>query len=1014
MHAVTRKFSLLTLLVVGACGQTRADIAFTNVTASAGPFHTGESWGAAWGHFNSDEYPDLLVTNHRSPEGLYRNRGGVDFVDIAASVDVDGVWNSPTNHDTHSASWADFDNDGDQDLVQLTGGTGTKNFFMVNEDGLLYEESDAYSVPSLNSGRMATWFDYQGDGRLDLLLLSRGAGAVMLRQGATSFVDVSAAAGVDCGKVDYGFLSDVKLTDDVTDDGRLELLCAWQTEFPQDVYEIPDFPLPGFPFDDVTAEFTSSFPAVTRSKDVAVGDFNGDLRPDMFVIRGGMRPSQALQAGTNGLEAYMQDPGQQVVTFTSAGDVSFKVDSNDLTAAEIFIGSSGTHPADLNFTLDSADPGVVGIKTHNPDTDKGLYIGFDSAAKKWTVANSSGGLRLLTYLQASSTSSVSNVVMTGLLANDRPTQPNLLMSVPDSIPTDYQETSVASGFGTNMCISAAAGDFDNDMDVDLYLVCRGGVENQPNRLFENLGTGTFREVTGGGGAQGVLGLAVTDEAGLGESVAMADYNVDGFLDLFVTNGLSLQPEGMGGPDQLFRNSGNGNQWIELDLVGTVSNRDAVGARVFATTGAKTQVRWQDGGYHRWTQHHQRLHFGLGSRSLVDLHVEWPSGQVDDFTDVSTSHLYRITEGEASGDGRITLVGGASRTVNVAALSVDEGAGSATVRVTLSEPSDSPITVKYDTSKGTALTPADFGDVTGTLTFAPGDTVKTFAVTIEDDTEIEGSETFNVTLSNPVGAAAGVMNAAVTIKDNDSVACGKPTYNPATTAGLYLWRNCDYTGAGQQWFLRSTGGGSGTNLRYEGSLSSADAFTATPFALEATDVLDTSKVGIAKFTFLLKGSTQDGMDLMLPAGANACLATTLLPTGAKVRVGSTGRVVTAPFDLAGLAACDPPAGPTLRILDASVSESQASVPVTIRLAEAAAVRTTVAYQTSNGTATAGADYRAKTNRAVIAVGQTQVTVPISLLSDTRVEGDETFNITLSSPVNAVIGRATATVTIVDDD
>ena len=70
---------------------------------------------------------------------------------------------------------------------------------------------------------------------------------------------------------------------------------------------------------------------------------------------------------------------------------------------------------------------------------------------------------------------------------------------------------------------------------------------------------------------------------------MADYDRDGYLDLFVTNGRGAYPFNEG-PDQLFRNIGSGNNWLQIDLKGTISNRDGIGARLFATTpDGKTQL-----------------------------------------------------------------------------------------------------------------------------------------------------------------------------------------------------------------------------------------------------------------------------------------------------------------------------------------------------------------------------------------------------------------------------------------
>ena len=90
----------------------------------------------------------------------------------------------------------------------------------------------------------------------------------------------------------------------------------------------------------------------------------------------------------------------------------------------------------------------------------------------------------------------------------------------------------------------------------------------------------------------------------------ADYDRDGFLDLLVTNGHNMRPVYIGGPKQLFHNLGNANSWIEFDLVGTRSNRDGIGAKIYLTSGGVTQYREQNGGYHRWSQNSTRGHVGL--------------------------------------------------------------------------------------------------------------------------------------------------------------------------------------------------------------------------------------------------------------------------------------------------------------------------------------------------------------------------------------------------------------------
>ena len=186
--------------------------------------------------------------------------------------------------------------------------------------------------------------------------------------------------------------------------------------------------------------------------------------------------------------------------------------------------------------------------------------------------------------------------------------------------------------------AAACGDFDNDGDLDLYVVYTGAALNRANRLYENRGGGDFVVVPGAAGAEG-------SQLGVGDGVSVADYDQDGFLDLLVTNGAGIRPLTNDGPLQLFRNrGGNGNHWLQIDLVGSRDTRDAIGAIVRVTTASGTQRRDQTGGMTRATQHHTRLHFGLGSDERVDrIEVTWPDGSQQELRDVLADQILVIEQ-----------------------------------------------------------------------------------------------------------------------------------------------------------------------------------------------------------------------------------------------------------------------------------------------------------------------------------------------------------------------------------
>ena len=158
--------------------------------------------------------------------------------------------------------------------------------------------------------------------------------------------------------------------------------------------------------------------------------------------------------------------------------------------------------------------------------------------------------------------------------------------------------------------------------------------HQKKKLFRNLGNGSFREVAAQAGVDNDLD---------GRGVGIADLDGDGRLDVVETNA--------GQPSLLYRNvTPSPGHWIELQLEGTRSNRDAIGARATVAAGGLKLLREVDGGNGYASQSSRRLHFGLGKGLAPDARVEveirWPSGRVER-VQVPVDRLSRLREGSGA-------------------------------------------------------------------------------------------------------------------------------------------------------------------------------------------------------------------------------------------------------------------------------------------------------------------------------------------------------------------------------
>ncbi len=660
---------LITLLFIFSLLLTASsDIQFEEVSQQAGINRIGESWGNAWVDFDGDGYLDLWANNHRHKPSFYRNNGDGTFTNI-----IDEVWDANPTADTHGVAWADFDNDGDQDMITVSGASGGccnvninhHNHFYVNENGLLIERAVEFGVnyPYLR-GRIPFWFDSNQDGRLDLLLLGdigtdkTGAPvtSAMFEQTIGGFENITTAAGL--------ILTGARIAQytDLTADGSMKLVIGSQA-YPRAIYDISE----GF---FINAMGTFSIPRSNFVQDIAVADFNGDLRLDFFLART-VYTSNVNQIDPWNLKMHIRNnPTEKGVSFKTEGDVHFKIYSEwGPRSPLVIIGAEGRkvtafesgkfqgvtpnlRSATFEVTLSPDDPRVIGLKPHTTPPKYAIHVGYQPDTKRWTLSYKLPAA--ITEVEA--TQPISEIENINFSIADFRQQPasQLLLNQGDRLQ-NANGLRIFNTFENGRCV--AAGDFDNDMDIDLYLVRSIATGNIPNHLYENRGDGAFTQHVDAGGANGSM-------QGQGQSVTVGDYDSDGYLDLFVTNGKGPHPLSEG-PDQLYRNIGGGNNWLQIDLEGTLSNRDGIGARLFATTpDGKTQLRENSGGIHWAQQDQKRIHFGLAQNEKVsELTIHWPSGIIQKLTDVPVNQVLHVVEegvqtlipGDVNADGQVDII-----------------------------------------------------------------------------------------------------------------------------------------------------------------------------------------------------------------------------------------------------------------------------------------------------------------------------------------------------------------------
>jgi enediyne biosynthesis protein E4 len=491
---------------------------------------------------------------------------------------------------------ADYDGDGWQDIYFVNArdlydrGIKVQNaLYRNNGDGTFTDVTDKAGVPGTGFGLGCVWGDYDNDGHPDLFITQYGRNVLYHNNGDGTFTDVTDKAGVAGMESGTYFHSGATFLD-YDRDGKLDLYVGGYVAF-----------APG-------ARRYCKLGGVTSSC-----------------------PPSAYEGSANAL-------------YHNNGDGTF---TNVTKQARIF------QPQGKNLSVGAADydnDGWPDIFVANDGLSAYLYHNehdgtFKEAGTLAGMAFTGNGLTMAAM--CISLGDYNNDGWLDLYISDFQGSSDHLWKNDGQGNFDEVSASVGITAPTRHILSFGGGffDYDNDGWLDLF-IANGHVYpeveqvtpevhyKQINTLFHNDGHGKFSDVTQSSGS-------AFDIPHAGRGVAFADFDNDGFVDVLVSNN--------GDPPLLLHNTGRkGSHFASFKLVGSKSNRDAMGARLKLTAGGLTQIREIAGGGSYLSQSDLRAHFGLGSASRINkLEVTWPSGTKQSFEDFAADQFYMIQESNQS-------------------------------------------------------------------------------------------------------------------------------------------------------------------------------------------------------------------------------------------------------------------------------------------------------------------------------------------------------------------------------
>ncbi|BCM90967.1 hypothetical protein IAD21_02830 [Abditibacteriota bacterium] len=494
-------------------------------------------------------------------------------------------------------AFLDYNNDGYQDIFLVQSGSSapattvlTRPFgalFLNQGDGTFKDvTSESGLDKNLGYGQGVAVGDYDNDGFDDLLVTAYGGNHLFHNlHGSGKFQDVTQSMGLG-GLHDTGFATSAAWGD-YDNDGKLDLYICYYSHW-----------------------------SYALDKPCYVG--NTKLRDYC--------PPTVYPAVTHQL---FHNTGQRFVDVSQQSGIA-KVIGRGLSAA--FLDYNGDRKQDIFVANDQTSCMLWRNNGNGTFTDVAEKVGCAYDGQGQLLAGM--GIAMADYdhsghqsLYISNFSSRANI----LYKNDG----NYFMDVTDEAGLGFSHLKLLS-FG------CAFLDYDADGWPDL-LTNNGHVQMQAGKreagvplkmrkqLLHNQGNGTFKEVNDAS-VLGDLNVPV-----IGRGLATGDYDNDGRVDVLAMS--------QNGPVQLFHNLvPRTHHWVSIQTIGTVSNRDGIGARLEIVAGGARQVAMVSGGSSYLSSSDKRVYFGLGKAARIDrISINWPSGTKKTWRALSPDKFYIIKE-----------------------------------------------------------------------------------------------------------------------------------------------------------------------------------------------------------------------------------------------------------------------------------------------------------------------------------------------------------------------------------